>query len=83
MNPIAFEVTLASGEKVTAKSVAPDFVAFETKFDRSISSLSKDIRITDMLFLAWHALKRTGVTPLEFEAWAETVENLTVAEGKA
>lgn len=83
MNPIAFEVTLVGGETVTAKSLAPDFVAFETQFDRSISSLSKDIRITDMLFLAWHSLKRTGVTSLEFEPWTETVENLTVAEGKA
>lgn len=83
MNPIEFEVTLTGGEKVTAKSSAPDFVAFESRMDRSISSLSKDIRITDMLFLAWHALKRTGVTKLEFEAWTDTVENLTVVEGKA
>jgi len=67
-------------KEVTA--IAADLVAFEAKFDLSISKLEAELRLTHLLFLAWHAEKRTKSTGLEFEAWTETVDNVGVAEVK-
>ncbi len=36
------------------------------------------------MFLAWHCVKRTGETKLDFEAWLDTVEDMdTDGPGKA
>lgn len=65
-----------SGDKKTVICNAADMIAFEEHFDKSVSALSKDPRLTYMVFLAWHAEKRTKATDLEFEAWAETIEDI-------
>lgn len=83
MNPINLHITFADGSSVDVSAGAPDFVAFEAKFDTSVQSFANDPRVTYMFFLAWNALKRTNRTGLEFDAWVETVENLEVADPKA
>ena len=83
MNPITINLTFADGTTATAVASAPDFVAFETRFDKSVQTFANDVRLTYMFFLAWHALKRTKVTDLEFEAWLETVADIQVADPKA
>lgn len=84
MNPIVFEVTYSDGSKVEAVATAPDFIAFEAKFDKSVQAFQTDMRFTYMFFLAWNALRRTNKTALEFEAWTESVANIGVdAEKKA
>ena len=75
-------VTFLDGTNRTARAIAADFVAFESKFDLSIARLEKEIRLTHLLFLAWHAEKRTGQTQLEFEAWTETVDSVELAAAK-
>lgn len=82
MNPINLHLTLADGSTVDTMVSAPDFVAFETKFDKSIQSFSTDVRITYLFFLAWNSLKRTGKTDLDFDAWVETAANVEVVEQK-
>jgi hypothetical protein len=59
-------------EEVSA--TARDLVAFEDKFTKSIAALESDFRITDLLWIAWHWLKRTNVTKLEFDEWCDTVD---------
>lgn len=83
MNPITLHITLSDGKKVTAVASAPDFVAFETKYDKSIQSLGSDVRLTYMLFLAWSALHRTGETQDDFDAWLPTVSDVQVDDPKA
>lgn len=83
MNPITLHITLSDGSKVTAVATAPDFVAFEAKFDKSIQSMGQDVRLTYMFFLAWNSLKRTGKTDQEFEAWLENVTDIQVDDPKA
>lgn len=66
----------------TVNGIAADIVAFETKFDMSMSRLQKDVKLTHLMFLAYAVEKRTGATTDEFEKWLETVEIVTAASPK-
>ena len=61
---------------------AADFIAFESKFDKSIGILQSDPRLTYLLFLAWNSEKRKKGTDLEFDAWVETIESVEAKETK-
>jgi hypothetical protein len=76
------QISFSDGTTRDVAGKAADIVAFENKFDLSMSSLQKDVKITHLFFLAWHAEKRTGATPLDFEAWLDTVEMVTAADPK-
>lgn len=78
---INFKVTYADGSAtdISTASVA-DQVAFERHFDRSIATLSKDFRLADMCWLAWHGLKRTNRASDDFDQWLPTVENVEIAD---
>jgi hypothetical protein len=66
----------------TVNGIAADIVAFESKFDMSMSRLQKDVKLTHLMFLAYAVEKRTGATSDEFEKWLETVEIVTAASPK-
>lgn len=66
----------------TVNGIAADIVAFETKFDMSMSRLQKDVKLTHLMFLAYSVEKRTGATTDEFEKWLESVEIVTAASPK-
>ena len=57
-----------------------DMVKLEEKFDISIASLEKNIKITHLLFLAWASESRTKATTLKFEEWVDTVESVNPSE---
>lgn len=61
---------------------AADLVAFESKYDMSVARLEKDVKLTHLLFLAWHSEKRTKATTLEFDTWVESVEGVEAQEAK-
>ena len=67
-------------KEIAAK--ASDIVAFEERFDISMASLQNDVRLTHLLFLAWHSEKRTGVTKENFEKWVDSVESIEAVEPK-
>jgi len=81
MQPINLQVTYTDDTTVEVSATAADFIAFEQHFDKSIAVLGEDSRLTYMFFIAWAALKRTGKTELDFEAWAGTVAG--VGDGAA
>lgn len=56
----------------------PDLCAFEEQFDRSVLKLNSELRLTDLGFLAWHAMKRESRHALPFNEW-----NLTVVQVRA
>ena len=69
----------------TAKEVsanAADMVAFEREFDLSVARLEKEVKLTHLLFMAWHAEKRTKSKTLQFEAWTETIEAIEATGSK-
>jgi hypothetical protein len=73
MNPINLQVTYIDETTAECSAIAADLIAFEARFDLSVARLEKEVRLTHMFFLAWHALKRTGQTTDDFEKWVESV----------
>lgn len=71
-------VTYTDGSAVELVTSAADSVRFEEKYDRSIVQLSKDARYTDMVFLAWAACSRLKYTDLDWDAWLDTVDEVTI-----
>jgi len=52
---------------------ASDLVAFESKFNLSVTKLGDETKLTHLLYLAWASEKRTKATTLDFEPCIETV----------
>jgi hypothetical protein len=73
MNPINLQVTYIDETTAECSAIAADLIAFEARFDLSVARLEKEVRLTHMFFLAWHALKRTKQTTDDFEKWVESV----------
>lgn len=67
-------------KEIAAK--AADIVAFEERFDISMARLEKEVRLTHLLFLAWHAEKRSGGTKDDFNKWVESVESVEAIDPK-
>jgi len=76
-------VTLLDGTATEITGVASDLVAFESHFDLSVARLNAEVKITHLLYLAWHVLKRTGQTSDTFEKWVDTVDKVEAASPKA
>jgi hypothetical protein len=83
MNPINLHVSFVDGTELDALASAPDYIAFESKFDKSVQAFATDTRLTYMVFLAWSFANRTGKTKLDFDAWVNTVADIEVSDPKA
>jgi hypothetical protein len=79
---INLRVTFADSTSKSVVAKAADIVAFEERFNISMASLQKDVRFTHLLFLAWHAEKRSGETKEDFEKWLDSVEAIEADEAK-
>jgi hypothetical protein len=75
-------VKFNDGSEKEVEGKASDILAFEERFDISMASLQKNVRVTHLLFLAWHVEKRTGNTKAAFEKWVEDVDSIEAAEAK-
>ena len=82
MNPFDLRVIFIDGTEKVVTAIAADLVAFETKFDLSVTRLQTEVRLTHLFFMAWHVLKRTGDTKDTFDKWVESVNMVTEAEAK-
>ncbi len=77
---IILRVELADGTTDEVVCGAKDFVAFEDKYQRSIARFEQEMKLTDLLFLAWHSLYRQKKTTKEFDAWLDDVESIEPSE---
>lgn len=82
MDPINLQIKFLDGSEKDVSTVASDLIAFESKFDMSITKLNSDLRLTHLFFLAWHTEKRSGATVLEFDSWCDTVSSVDVPTPK-
>ena len=74
------QVSFSDGTNKNIEASTPDMVAFEDKFNVSVASLGADTKLSWLLYLAWHADKRTGGTKLSYEKWLETVDGMGETE---
>lgn len=79
---IDLQLTYNDGTSRVIKATAADLVAWEAKFDLSVARLEQNVKLTHLLFLAWHSQKRTKATDLEFDTWVETIEGIQADEQK-
>jgi hypothetical protein len=80
---LTFNVTYNDKSAVDTTATTADFVAFEGAYSRSIMNLEADLRLTDVCWLAWRSLSRTGITGLDFNAWLDTVDEVQLIDGEA
>jgi hypothetical protein len=77
---INLRVTLNDKSVEEVSATARDIVAFEDKFNKSITSLSTDFFVTDMLWVAWHWLERQGKTKMTFDEWCDEVDEIEASD---
>ena len=82
MNPISLKIIFNDGTEKSVSTVAADLIAFEERFDMSISALEKNVRMTHLFYMAWHASKRLGETSEVFEKWVESVGMVSIGDVK-
>jgi hypothetical protein len=70
------------GKKRLAVVAFPDFVKYEEIHNVSMAKVEAEMKVRDLAWLAWHSEKRNKVTALDFDAWLETVEQITGSEGE-
>ena len=74
--PITIEFT--NGERETYTALPPEWMKWEQKTGNTIQSVAERLGISDLLFLAYHAMKReaAGKTVKPFEVWCESVTDI-------
>lgn len=77
---INLRVEFNSGEAKEITCSAADLVAFETKFDLSITTLDSNVKYTHLMFLAWASEKRTKSTTKEFDVWIQDVATVGASD---
>ena len=78
--PITVEFN--SGESATYVAAPPEWVRWEKQTGHTISQAQEKIGISDLVFLAYHAMKReaAGKPVKPIEAWTETISDVVVGE---
>jgi hypothetical protein len=73
---INLRVEFVSGESQEVSATAPDLVAFEDKFNLSVTKLESEMKFTHLVWLAWTSLSRQKLTSKEFDAWLADVASV-------
>lgn len=78
--PITIEYN--SGDSATYTAAPPEWVKWEKSTGNTISQAQEKIGISDLTFLAYHAMKResAGKPVKTYEIWIETVAGVEVGD---
>lgn len=79
---LAIAIEHSSGESVTHVALPPEWMKWEQKTGNTIQQVQEKLGISDLMFLAYHAMKReaAGKPVKPFEIWCETVADISVGE---
>jgi hypothetical protein len=75
-------IEYTSGESATYVAHPPEWAKWESKTGFSIQQAGEKIGISDLLFLAYHAMKReaAGKPVKPYEIWCDTVTDVQTGE---
>jgi len=77
---LRLEFTVEDADGPRNVTVGPaSLVAWERKTGRKVSSFAEGIGAEDMAYLVWHAEKRAGNTSIGFDAYLDTIVDLSDA----
>lgn len=57
-----------------------DICAWETKFNKRVSDWQHGSAISDLAFISWNYLKRTGATGFNYDQWLTNVDEIEQTE---
>ena len=79
---LAITIEYTSGDSATHVALPPEWMKWEQKTGNTIQQVQEKLGIADLMFLAYHAMKReAGAKPVKpFEVWCETVTDIHVGE---
>jgi hypothetical protein len=77
---LEIKVETNDGKLTTATAQPPEFAKWEKSTGYTIQQAQEKIGISDLMFLAWNAIKReaAGKPVKPYEVWCETVVDITV-----
>ena len=77
---LQIQIETNDGKTVTTTAQPPEFAKWEQKTGFTIQQAQEKIGISDLMFLAWNALKReaAGKPVKPYEIWCDTVVDITV-----
>jgi hypothetical protein len=79
---LAITIEFTTGVRETYTALPPEWMKWEQKNGTTIQQVSEKLGISDLLFLAYHAMKReaAGKPVKPFEVWCETVTDIDMGE---
>ena len=80
---LAITIEYQGGSTETYLAAPPEWAKWEQKTGFTIQQVAEKVGISDLMFLAYHAMKReAGGKPVKpFEAWMETVVDVQAGDG--
>jgi hypothetical protein len=72
LQPVTFVVTKDGESGVNVTASAPDYVAYEQTFNKSILTGMQDGLWSVYMYVIWHAMSRQSLTPLSWDEWLDT-----------
>jgi hypothetical protein len=77
---LQIQIETNDGKVTMTTAQPPEFAKWEQKTGFTIQQAQEKIGISDLMFLAWSALKReaAGKPVKPYEIWCETVVDITV-----
>lgn len=79
---LSITIEYSSGDSATHVALPPEWMKWEQKTGNTIQQVQSKLGIADLMFLAYHAMKRevAGKAVKPFEVWCETVTDIFVGE---
>lgn len=79
---LAITIEYVGGSTETYLAAPPEWAKWEQKTGFTIQQVAEKVGISDLMFLAYHAMKReAGGKPVKpFEAWMETVTDVQAGD---
>ena len=79
---LAITLEFVTGESATYTALPPEWMKWERQSGNTIQQVSEKLGIADLMFLAYHAMKReTAGKPVKpFDVWCETVTDINVGQ---
>lgn len=79
---LSITIEFTAGDNATFIALPPEWMKWEQKTGNTIQQVQDKLGIADLMFLAYHAMKReSGGKPVKpFEAWCETVTDIKIGD---
>ena len=81
---LTLQIEYLDGTTKTTTARFADFIGFERTWQRSVTLFEREVKLTDLAWLAWSAETRAGKTAQKFDPdWIASVAMVTVIEDES